>query len=125
MSFTEMSSIELKTKTSSPESSNCSIGKIGRYASRAPALSDLIRYRYNTMARDTPGGGWKWRVVLEDANGFQEILVKSLIVNVPSFSREDDLPVVCRKYHMACHGRLRVANGIGIIDPAHEQLAAE
>jgi hypothetical protein len=81
------------------------------------------------MGHETPGGGWKWRVVLEDADGFHEILVKSLIVNVASFSREDDLPVVGRKYHMACHGRLRVANGIGIIDPPRlsrmSRLAAE
>jgi hypothetical protein len=129
MSLTETSLIELKTKTASPESSNCLIGKIGRRASPAPALSDLIRYRYNTMGHETPGGGWKWRVVLEDADGFHEILVKSLIVNVPSFSREDDMPVVGRKYHMACHGRLRVVNGIGIIDPPRSsrtsRLAAE
>jgi hypothetical protein len=117
MSLTETSSIELKAKTASPESSNCLIAKIGRDASRAPALSKLIRYRYNTMGHETPGGGWKWRVVFEDADGFHEILVKSLIVNVASFSREDDMPVVGRKYHMACHGRLRVVNGIGIIDP--------
>jgi len=64
-------------------------------------LPGLIRYRYNTKAADTPGGEWKWRVILESANGFEEILVKSLIVNVPSFSREDDMPLVGRKYHMA------------------------
>ena len=117
MSVTETTSIELKTKTASPEPFNCLIAKIGRYEPRARASSDLIRYRYNTMAHETPGGAWKWRVVLEDANGFQEVLVKSLIVNVPSFSREDDMPAVGWKYHMACHGRLRVANGVGIIDP--------
>jgi hypothetical protein len=129
MSVTETSSIELKAKTASPESSNCLIAKIGRDASRAPALNKLIRYRYNTMGHETPGGGWKWRVVLEDADAFHEILVKSLIVNVASFSREDDMPVVGRKYHMACHGRLRVVNGIGIIDPPRlsrmSRLAAE
>jgi hypothetical protein len=84
MSVTETSLIELKTKTASSESSNCLIAKIGRRASRTPALSDLIRYRYNTMGHETPGGGWKWIVVLEDADGFHEILVKSLIVNVRS-----------------------------------------
>ena len=81
-------------------------------------MGDLIRYRYNTMAPDTPGGEWKWRIVLEGADGFEEILVKNLIVNVPSFSREDDMPVVGRKHHMAWYGRLRVENGIGIIDAA-------
>ncbi|MGA8649481.1 MAG: hypothetical protein WB677_02465 [Xanthobacteraceae bacterium] len=81
-------------------------------------MPGLIRYRYNTKAADTPGGEWKWRVILESANGFEEILVKSLIVNVPSFSREDDMPLVGRKYHMACYGWLRVENGIGIIDAA-------
>jgi hypothetical protein len=81
-------------------------------------LGDPIRYRYNTMAPDTPGGEWKWRIVLEGADGFEEILVNNLIVNVPSFSREDDMPVAGRKYHMACYGRLHVENDIGIIDAA-------
>ncbi len=80
------------------------------------ALSDLIRIRYNTMAHNTPNGEWKWRVVLEADDGFEEVLVKSVIVNVPSFTREDDMPVVGRKYHMACRGRLRVVDGVGIID---------
>jgi len=69
------------------------------------------------MADQTPDGEWKWRIILEGPNGFEEILVKQLYVNVPSFSREDDMPVVGRKYHMACSGRLLVDNGIGIIDP--------
>jgi hypothetical protein len=80
-------------------------------------LSDLIRIRYNTRADNTPNGEWKWRVVLESGRGFEEVLVKSVIVNVPSFSREDDMPLVGRKYHIACHGRLRVVDGVGIIDP--------
>jgi len=79
-------------------------------------LSDLIRYRYNTMAADTPGGEWKWRVILQSGEEYEEVLVKQLIVNVPSFSREDEMPVVGRKYHMACHGVFRIENGIGIID---------
>jgi hypothetical protein len=70
------------------------------------------------MAAETPGGEWKWRVILERGDGFEEILVKTLVVNVPSFSQEDDLPVVGRKYHMACRGAFRVENGVGIVDPA-------
>jgi hypothetical protein len=81
-------------------------------------LAGLIRYRYNTRADQTPNGEWKWRVVLETDDGLEEVLVKSLVVNVPSFSREDDMPVVGRKYHMACHGRFRIENGVGVIDPA-------
>jgi hypothetical protein len=80
-------------------------------------MSDLIRIRYNTKADETPGGLWKWRVVLEGRGGFEDVLVKSLVLNVPSFSREDDMPVVGRKYHIACLGRLRVEDGVGIIDP--------
>jgi hypothetical protein len=38
-------------------------------------------------------------------------------VNVPSFSREDEMPVIGRKYHMACYGVFRLEDGIGIIDP--------
>ena len=83
-------------------------------------MSSLIRYRYNTMAAETPGGEWKWRVILEHDHGFEEVLVKSLIVNVASFSREDEMPVVGRKYHMACHGRFRVEKGTGIVEPVSE-----
>jgi len=68
------------------------------------------------MAADTPGGEWKWRVILQSGEEYEEVLVKQLIVNVPSFSREDEMPVVGRKYHMACHGVFRIENGIGIID---------
>jgi hypothetical protein len=68
------------------------------------------------MAHNTPNGEWKWRIVLEGSQGFEEILVKSVIVNVPSFTHEDDMPLVGRKYHMACHGRLRIVDGVGIID---------
>jgi len=81
-------------------------------------VSDLIRYRYNTMSDQTPGGEWKWRVILERDGDFEEVLVKRLVVNVPSFSRDDDMPVVGRKYHMACFGRLSVDDGVGVINPA-------
>jgi hypothetical protein len=85
-------------------------------ARKGRALNSLIRYRYNTMAGDTPGGEWKWRIILEEDGAFEEVLVKSLVVNVPSFSQEDDMPVVGRKYHMACRGVFRVVDGIGIVD---------
>lgn len=83
-------------------------------------MSDLIRVRYNTMADQTPGGEWKWRVILEQLPGqYQEVLVRELVVNVPSFSKSDDMPVVGRKHHMACHGELIVdGDGIGTINPA-------
>jgi hypothetical protein len=67
------------------------------------------------MADQTPGGEWKWRVILEKDDQFEEVLVKNLIVNVPSFSREDEMPVVGRKFHMACYGTLKVEDGIGSI----------
>jgi hypothetical protein len=50
-------------------------------------------------------------------DGYEKVLAKQLIVNVPSFGRDDEMPVVGRKYHMACHGVFRVENGVGIIDP--------
>jgi len=69
------------------------------------------------MAHETPGGEWKWRVIIEaEAGQFEEVLVKELLVNVPSFSKEDEMPVVGRKYHMACNGEFRIEDGIGIID---------
>jgi hypothetical protein len=43
----------------------------------------------------------------------KEVLVEQLIVNVPSFSQEDEMPVVGRKYHMTCHGVCRIENGVG------------
>jgi hypothetical protein len=39
------------------------------------------------------------------------------LVNVLSFSRDDDMPIVGRKYHMAHHGVFRIEDGVGIIDP--------
>ena len=50
------------------------------------------------------------RVILERGKKFDEVLTKQLVVNVPSFSREDEMPVVGRKYHMDCHGVFRVVN---------------
>jgi hypothetical protein len=81
-------------------------------------MAELIRYRYNTMADLTPGGEWKWRIILERRDTFEEVLVKQIVVNVPSFSREDEMPIVGRKYHMACYGVFRLENGVGIIDAA-------
>lgn len=80
-------------------------------------MSELIRYRYNTMADQTTGGEWKWRVIFARGDQYEEVLVKQLLANVPSFSRDDDMPIVGRKYHMACHGVYRIEDGIGIINP--------
>lgn len=79
-------------------------------------MGELIRYRYNTMADQTPGGEWKWRVIFERGDRYEEVLIKQLLVNVPSFSQDDVTPVVGRKYHMACHGVFRVEDGVGIVD---------
>jgi hypothetical protein len=79
-------------------------------------VKSLIRYRFNTMAAETPGGEFKWRVILEsDTGDFEEVLVKNLIVSVPSFSQEDEMPIVGRKYHMACNGKFIVKDGIGYV----------
>ena len=59
---------------------------------RRQFLSELIRYRYNTMADQTPDGEWKWRVIFERGNQYEEVLVKQLLVNVRSFSRDDLCP---------------------------------
>ena len=79
-------------------------------------MVELIRYRFNTMADQTPNGEWKWRVILERNNDVEEVLVKELFVNVPSFSREDVMPIVGRKYHMACYGTFSINDGIGSVD---------
>jgi hypothetical protein len=39
------------------------------------------------------------------------------LVYVQSFSRNDDMQIVGRKYHMACHGVYRIEDGVGIINP--------
>jgi hypothetical protein len=45
-------------------------------------------------------------VILErDRGGFEEVLVT-----------KDDMPVVGRKYHMACYGVFRQKDGVGTID---------
>jgi hypothetical protein len=61
--------------------------------------------------------------MLERSGGFEEVLVKRLVVNVPSFSREDEMPVVGRKYHIACYGRFRVEDSVSAIDPADAEGA--
>ena len=63
-------------------------------ADQGHSVSSLIRYRYNTMADASLGGEWKWRVILEHKGTLEEVLAKQLLVNVPSFSREDEMPVV-------------------------------
>jgi hypothetical protein len=73
------------------------------------------------MCDETPGGEWKWRVILERNGTFEEMLAKQLSVNVPSFSREDEMTVVGRKYHMACYGVFRLENGVGIIDACSDR----
>jgi hypothetical protein len=85
---------------------------------KAQFMTDLVRYRYNTKAAESPDGEWVWRVILEEPDGFKEVLAKRLVVNVHSFSPEDEMPVVGRKYHMACRGFFRMENGTGIIDPS-------
>ena len=46
------------------------------------------------MSHETPGGEWKWRVILQRGSQYEEVLVKRLQINVPSFSQEDEMPVV-------------------------------
>ncbi len=80
-------------------------------------MSNLIRLRYNTMAHETPNGELKWRVILEKGGKYDEVLVKERVLNVPSFSKSDEMPVVGRKHHIACYGRFTVREGIGYVDP--------
>lgn len=69
------------------------------------------------MASESPGSEWNWRVILEMPGGFEEVLAKQLVVRVPSFSQEDEMPVVGRKFHMACRGTFRLdGDGTGYID---------
>ena len=83
------------------------------------AMSELVRYCYNTTAWETDNGEWTWWVILERSGRFREVPVKHLVVNVPSFSQQDEMPGAGRKYHLACYGRFRIEDGVGIIDPAN------
>jgi len=69
------------------------------------------------MSHGKPGGDWKWRVALEKRGQYEEILVKQLQISVPSFLREDEMPLVGRKYHIAGYGEFRAKGGTGIVDP--------
>jgi hypothetical protein len=82
-------------------------------------MNELVRVRYNTMADDTPGGEFKWRVILERDGKFEEVLVKELVLNVPSFSKSDEMPVVGRKHHMACYGVFSVRDGVGYVEQSN------
>ena len=89
---------------------------------RRPVLG-ILHDGSHTLPLQHDGSGiandeWAWRVILEQPEGFKEVLVKRLVVNVPSFSKEDDMPVVGRKYHMACRGVFRLEDGTGIVDPS-------
>jgi hypothetical protein len=43
------------------------------------------------MADQTPGGEWKWPVIFERGDQYEEVLVEQLLVNVQSFSSDDDM----------------------------------
>ena len=61
----------------------------------------------------------------ERGSQYEEVLVKHLQINVPSFSQEDEMPVVGRKYHIACYGAFRVVRtDMGIVDPEKPRSTA-
>jgi hypothetical protein len=78
-------------------------------------MTDLICYRYNTMAAESSNGEWTWRVILGEPDGFNGEAPRGECAFV---QQEDVMPVVGRKYHMACRGVFRLEDGTGIIDPS-------
>src|ERR1700742_2484740 len=74
-----------KTSCAEDRSARHRCGSIRLTYARGQSLSELIRYRYNTMAHETPDGEWKWRIIFERGADYEEVLVKQLRVNVPSF----------------------------------------
>jgi hypothetical protein len=48
------------------------------------------------MAAESPNGEWTWRVILEESEGFKEVLAKRLLVNVPSLdiSEPDNVTIL-------------------------------
>lgn len=67
------------------------------------------------MSHETPGGEWKWRVILQRGSQYEEVLVKRLQINVPPFSQDDEMLMVGRKFHIVCYGAFRVEDGMGIL----------
>ncbi len=63
-----------------------------------------------------PAASGNGELIFERGDQYEEVLVKQLLVNVPSFSRDDVMPIVGPKYHMACYGVFRLEDGISIID---------
>ena len=66
------------------------------------------------MSHETPGGEWKWRVILEKDGQYEEVLVKHLQINVPSFSQEDEMPVVGQNtiWHVTALSVVRTGLGL-------------
>jgi hypothetical protein len=66
-------------------------------------VTELIRYRFNTMAGQTPGGEWKWRVIFERTGIGTNITWPATEVFVcrktapASLSRSDSAAMVYRK----------------------------
>ena len=56
----------------------------------------LVKIRFNTEWEKTPGGEFKWRVLVDG----REQLAKSVTFEVPCYTTEDVLPDGRRKWHL-------------------------
>lgn len=56
----------------------------------------LVKIRFNTEWESTPGGEFKWRVLVDG----REQLAKTVVFEVPCHTTEDVLPDGRRKWHL-------------------------
>ena len=83
-------------------------------------MIELIRFRHNTMADQTPGGEWKWRVIFERDEKFEEVLVNRLLVNVPFLQPRRRNAGRRQKVSYGLPCVFRTEDGVGIINAKAE-----
>lgn len=71
-----------------------------------------IRLRFNTQWESSEGAALKWRLLFPDGT---EQVVKSVQINVPSWTSEDRLASGATKWHVTCEGVLELREGHAVI----------
>ncbi|MES2557215.1 MAG: hypothetical protein V4604_13755 [Bacteroidota bacterium] len=64
-------------------------------------MKQLFFIRYNTTST---GNHDRWRIIANE----EEILVSEILINVPSYTSQNEMPEVGLKYHIACEGVLTI-----------------
>jgi hypothetical protein len=72
-----------------------------------------VRIRFNTKWEESPGGEFKWRVMVGD----EERLAKTVTFLVPCRTTQDLLSTGATKWHLSAEGSLTEADGHVTIAP--------